>query len=91
MIEKQEVIKIAKLSRLAIEEEKIDKFQKDFSGILDYISELKKLNTEGAKEMSHSIEIESALREDASLKFKGDYLINRQKKDDYLIVKRILP
>ena len=34
------------LSRLKIEDDKIDKFQNDFSQILDYVSELQKLETE---------------------------------------------
>ena len=37
MIDKKEVLKISKLSRLSIEDEKIDSFIKNFSEIIDYI------------------------------------------------------
>ena len=38
MIDKKEVLKISKLSRLSIEDEKIDSFIKNFSEIIDYIN-----------------------------------------------------
>ena len=38
MIDKKEVLKISKLSRLSIEDEKIDSFMKNFSEIIDYIN-----------------------------------------------------
>ena len=38
MIDKKEVLKITKLSRLSIEDEKIDSFIKNFSEIIDYIN-----------------------------------------------------
>ena len=37
MIDKKEVLKISKLSRLSIEDKKIDSFIKNFSEIIDYI------------------------------------------------------
>ena len=38
MINKKEVLKISKLSRLSIEDEKIDSFIKNFSEIIEYIN-----------------------------------------------------
>tara|TARA_Y100000996_G_C22034232_1_gene442195 strand:+ start:110 stop:394 length:285 start_codon:yes stop_codon:yes gene_type:complete len=38
MIDKKEVLKISKLSRLSIEDEKIDSFIKNFSEIIEYIN-----------------------------------------------------
>ena len=45
MIEKKEVLKISKLSRLSIEESKIDSFLKNFSDILEYIDLLDQADT----------------------------------------------
>ena len=45
MIEKKEVLKISKLSRLSIEENKIDSFLKNFSDILEYIDLLDQADT----------------------------------------------
>ena len=45
MIEKKEVLKISKLSRLSIEESKIDSFLKNFSDIIEYIDLLDQSDT----------------------------------------------
>lgn len=42
MIEKKEVIKISKLSRLSIEDDKVEAFIKNFSEIIEYINLLEK-------------------------------------------------
>jgi len=89
MIEKQEVLKISELSKLRIDEEKIDKLQNDLSQILDYVSELQELDTKNIPEMSHSISIKNIEREDVSLKYDGEDLIE-EKRDGYLVVKKIL-
>ena len=89
MIEKQEVLKIIKLSKLEVEEEKIDKLQNDFSQILDYVSELQELDTENIPEMSHSIDIKNVEREDDAFKYVETNLIQKEK-DGYLVVKKIL-
>jgi aspartyl-tRNA(Asn)/glutamyl-tRNA(Gln) amidotransferase subunit C len=46
MISKEEVKKIAKLARIGITEKEAEKFQKEFSAILDYFDILKKIDTE---------------------------------------------
>ncbi|MBT3476287.1 Asp-tRNA(Asn)/Glu-tRNA(Gln) amidotransferase subunit GatC [bacterium] len=45
MVEKKEVLKISKLSRLLIEENKIDSFLKNFSEIIEYINLLDQADT----------------------------------------------
>ena len=89
MIEKQEVLKIMELSKLKIEDEKVDKFGKDFSQILDYVSELQSLDTENVEEMSHSVSVKNVEREDMASRFEGENLIE-QEKQGYLVVKKIL-
>ncbi|NSW88983.1 Asp-tRNA(Asn)/Glu-tRNA(Gln) amidotransferase subunit GatC [bacterium] len=44
MIDKKEVIKISKLSRLSIEDKKVDSFIKNFSEIIQYINLLEEAN-----------------------------------------------
>lgn len=89
MIEKQEVLKIIELAKLKIEDEKIDRFQKDFSQILEYVSELKELDTENISETSHSVDVKNIERKDAPLKYEGMNLISREK-EGYLTIKKIL-
>lgn len=89
MIEKKEVLKIMELSKLKIEESKIDKFQNDFSQILDYVSELQALDTKDALEMSSSVDVSSVERKDEAFKYEGSNLILNEK-DGYLLVKKVL-
>ena len=46
MIQKQEVLKIARLARIELAEKEVEKFQKDLSSILDYFELLKEVNTD---------------------------------------------
>lgn len=89
MIDKKEVLKIMELSKLKIEENKIDKFQNDFSQILDYVSELQALDTKDALEMSSSVDVSSVERKDEAFKYEGSNLILNEK-DGYLLVKKVL-
>ncbi|MDD2909757.1 MAG: Asp-tRNA(Asn)/Glu-tRNA(Gln) amidotransferase subunit GatC [Candidatus Pacebacteria bacterium] len=89
MIEKQEVLKIIELAKLKVEDEKIDRFQKDFSQILEYVSELKELDTENISETSHSVDVKNIERKDVPLKYEGMNLISREK-EGYLTIKKIL-
>jgi aspartyl-tRNA(Asn)/glutamyl-tRNA(Gln) amidotransferase subunit C len=43
MLSKEEVVKIAKLARLELTEEEIEKMRKDLSGILDHFNSLQKV------------------------------------------------
>ena len=89
MIDKKEVLKIMELSKLKIEDRKIDKFQDDFSQILDYVSELQALDTKDALEMSSSVDVSSVERKDEAFKYEGSNLILNEK-DGYLLVKKVL-
>jgi len=64
MISKEEVRHIAKLARLGLTEEEVEKFQKDLSPVLDYIEKLKKAEISGVEPMSHSVRVENIKRED---------------------------
>ena len=64
MLSKEEVNHIAKLARLSLSREEVDKLQAELSSILDYIEKLKEVNVEGVEPTSHSILVENVLRED---------------------------
>jgi len=65
MISKEEVKHIAKLARLGLSEDEIGKFQKELSGILDYIEKLKEVDVSDVAPASHAILVENSVREDA--------------------------
>ncbi len=52
MLTREEVLKIAKLAKIRLSEEEIVKYQKDLSGILDWIGVLNELDTENVETTS---------------------------------------
>ena len=65
MIDKKEVLKISKLSRLSIEDEKIDRFIKNFSEIIDYINLLD--NADDTKISNEDEMEEYSVRDDSKI------------------------
>lgn len=65
MIDKKEVLKISKLSRLSIEDEKIDSFIKNFSEIIDYINLLD--NADDTKISNEDEMEEYSVRDDSKI------------------------
>jgi aspartyl-tRNA(Asn)/glutamyl-tRNA(Gln) amidotransferase subunit C len=92
MISKEEVLKIASLSRLELSETEIAKMQKDLSSILDYFNLLKKA-PKPAK--SEKVIAENILRKDEPRQ-AGDSLAAKiieaapDTKDGYIKVKQVL-
>jgi len=60
-----EVKKVAKLSRLKIEENALQKFSGQLSNILEYASKINELDTDSIPPTSHSIPMKNVFREDA--------------------------
>jgi aspartyl-tRNA(Asn)/glutamyl-tRNA(Gln) amidotransferase subunit C len=94
MITKKDVKHIAKLARLKISEREVEKFQKEFSKILEYFALLKEVNVEKVKPTSHSIEIENVMREDEpskKRKMENEKLLKMmpEKENGYLKVKSV--
>ncbi|MBI2053892.1 MAG: Asp-tRNA(Asn)/Glu-tRNA(Gln) amidotransferase subunit GatC [Candidatus Staskawiczbacteria bacterium] len=92
MISKDEVKHIAKLARIELTEQEIEKMQKDLSSVLDYFDLLKKAGKPG-KEEAISKKVENATRKDeACHSGLADELVSASpdRKDDYIKVKAIL-
>ncbi len=93
MLSKEEVIKIAKLARIELGEGEVEKFRKDLSTILDYVEELKKVDTSGVSEVFEVTGLQNIQRED-----RVEVAGNREEilknapeiKDGYYKVKAIL-
>jgi len=95
MISKNEVKHIAKLARLNLTENEVEKFQKELSAILDYIEKLKEVNVSNVEPTSHSIKMSNIMRKDKeNVKPKAQVakLINLapETKNGYIKVKSIL-
>jgi aspartyl-tRNA(Asn)/glutamyl-tRNA(Gln) amidotransferase subunit C len=63
-ISKEEVEHVAKLARLEITEAEKEAFSRQLSGILTFIEQLKKLNTEGVEPTATVLEQVNVFRED---------------------------
>ena len=63
-ITKDEVLHVADLARLDLDEASVDKFAGQIGNILEYVSKLNEVDTEGIRPTSHAISITNVFRED---------------------------
>ena len=63
-ITRQEVDQVAELARLSLSEDEAAAMERDLERILDYVSDLQALDTEGVEPTAHAIELATPLRED---------------------------
>ena len=63
-IGQEEVLRIAKLARLELEESEVEGLARDLGSILNYVHKLDELDTDGVEATTHAVELKTALRED---------------------------
>ena len=63
-INKEEILHVAHLARLELDDAAIDKFADQIGTVLEYVDQLKTVDTEGVKPTSHAISLTNAFRED---------------------------
>ena len=63
-IERQEIEKLATLSRIAIGEDTITEVSQRLSSVLELVDQLQAVNTDGVEAMSHPMKAAQRLRED---------------------------
>ncbi len=63
-VSREDVLHIAKLAKLKLEDDEIIKYTKELNRILKYIDKLQELNTENVEPLSHPIENVNVFRED---------------------------
>ena len=61
---REDILHLAKLSNLSLEESEIESLQRDLDNIVGYISQLDELNTEGVEPTYQVFEMENVWRED---------------------------
>ena len=64
-ISKEEILHVADLARLDLDEAAVDKFSEQIGEILEYVETLNQVDTEGVASTSHVIFLTNAFREDA--------------------------
>jgi len=61
---KSDVVKIAHLARIAIDEEMIPEYANSLSGILDLVEQMSAVDTEAVEPMAHPLDMAQRLRDD---------------------------
>jgi aspartyl-tRNA(Asn)/glutamyl-tRNA(Gln) amidotransferase subunit C len=64
MIDHDQVLHVARLARLRLAEDEIDRMASELSGVLDHIEKISELDLDGVPPTSHVVEVENVLRPD---------------------------
>lgn len=64
MIERDEVRHVARLARLQLSDEEVDRMAVELAGVLDHIATIAELDLDAVEPTSHVVAVENALRDD---------------------------
>jgi aspartyl-tRNA(Asn)/glutamyl-tRNA(Gln) amidotransferase subunit C len=64
MIEREQVEHVARLARLKLSDEEVERMASELSGILEHVEKISELDLEGVEPTSHVIALENVLRPD---------------------------
>ncbi|MFA9399537.1 MAG: Asp-tRNA(Asn)/Glu-tRNA(Gln) amidotransferase subunit GatC [Acidobacteriota bacterium] len=64
MIEREQVLHVARLSRLRLTDDEVDLLGRELSSILDHVDRLAEIDIEGVEPTSHVVPLENVLRDD---------------------------
>jgi aspartyl-tRNA(Asn)/glutamyl-tRNA(Gln) amidotransferase subunit C len=64
MIDRDQVLHVAKLARLKFSEEEIERLAPELTKIVEYVEQMDGLDLEGVEPTSHVVELQNVLRED---------------------------
>jgi aspartyl-tRNA(Asn)/glutamyl-tRNA(Gln) amidotransferase subunit C len=92
-IDKNQVKKVAKLSRISLDDKKIDSLSKDLDSILTFVEKLNELDTKEIKTLKSitdkTLEARNDIVDDG--KIKNDILKNSpEKNEDFFIVPKVI-
>ena len=92
-IDKNQVKKVAKLSRISLEDNKIDSLSKDLDSILTFVEKLNELDTKEIKTLKSiadkTLEGRNDIVDDG--KIKNDILKNSpEKNEDFFVVPKVI-
>ena len=92
-IDKNQVKKVAKLSRISLEESKLESLSKDLASILNFVEQLNKLNTNEINPLTSVVHKTLEFRNDVinDGKIKNEILKNSpSKNEDFFIVPKVI-
>ena len=64
MIDREQVLHVARLARLRLSGDEVERMAADLGGILDHIEKISELDLEGVPPTTHVVDVAGALRDD---------------------------
>jgi aspartyl-tRNA(Asn)/glutamyl-tRNA(Gln) amidotransferase subunit C len=64
MIDREQVLHVARLASLKLSDEEVDRMAGELSGIIEHVEHISELDLEGVEPTSHVIALENVLRPD---------------------------
>jgi aspartyl-tRNA(Asn)/glutamyl-tRNA(Gln) amidotransferase subunit C len=64
MIDREQVLHVARLARLRLSDEEVERMSSELSTILDHIEKINELDLDSVEPTSHVVEVENVLRAD---------------------------
>lgn len=64
MLDRAQVLHVARLARLELSEEEVDRMASELSHVLDHIEKIRELDLEGVPPTSHVVDVSGVLRPD---------------------------
>ena len=64
MIDRDQVLHVAKLARLKVTDDEVDRMAEELSKILEHVETMNELDLEGIEPTSHVVDLTNVLRED---------------------------
>jgi aspartyl-tRNA(Asn)/glutamyl-tRNA(Gln) amidotransferase subunit C len=64
MIDRDQVLHVARLSRLALSDEELERMPGELSKILEHVEKMGELDLDGVEPTTHVVEIQNVLRDD---------------------------
>ena len=92
-IDRKTVENVAKLARLQLSGEELDRYGKQLGAILDYIAKLEKLDVAGLEPLAHAVDTSNVFRADeprSSLPREAALQNAPEKTGDFFIVPKII-
>lgn len=71
-LSKEDVLKVAKLARIELSEEDVEKFSTQLSDILEYVDQLQAVDTDGVEPTAQVTGLENTWREDEVMDCPAD-------------------
>jgi aspartyl-tRNA(Asn)/glutamyl-tRNA(Gln) amidotransferase subunit C len=64
MLERAQVLHVARLARLGLTEEEVERMGEELSKVLDHVDRIRELDLEGVAPTSHAVELAGVMRAD---------------------------